>query len=154
MEGYHSLTMTFIESAFGSIVNTIGRLPAETGGVLMGNENDYVIRKFIFDKKAKTTDCTYTFDTEYLNHEIHKVWEEEQLVCIGIIHSHPFGCECLSNEDVRYFNNLFNHIHRPLLLTPIVQTMNDGIFKIIPYILFNKSCSAVKADMIKIISDN
>ena len=146
--------MRFTESAYNEIINTIGSRPAESGGLLIGREDDYIVRKFLFDKGAKTTRTTYSFDVNYLNPEIKRLWDEEGLSCIGFIHSHPRGCEFPSSPDIQYFSSMFNYMPRKLYLTPIVQTVNDGGFKLIPHILLNGDVKPLRADVIEILPDN
>ena len=41
------LVMAFTNNAYHDIVNTIGRIPAESGGLLFGYLEDYVVREFV-----------------------------------------------------------------------------------------------------------
>lgn len=145
--------MQFLESAHNEIINTIGSRPAESGGLLFGKEDDYVVQKFVFDKHAKVTRSTYTFNTEFLNPEIKRLWNEEQLSCIGFIHSHPNGYERLSPPDVEYFSSMFDCMPRKHYLTPIVFTAPDGGFKLNAHILPNGSKKTIKAD-VEILPDD
>ena len=99
--------MQILESAYNEIINTIGSRPAESGGLLFGKEDDMIVRKFVFDKHAQTTRSTYTFNTEFLNPEIKRIWNDEGLSCIGFIHSHPHGYGRPSPPDIEYFASMF-----------------------------------------------
>jgi hypothetical protein len=81
-----SSKIQILQHVYNEIVNTIGSRPAESGGLLFGKEDDIIVRKFVFDKNARTTRSAYTFDVEYLNPEIKRIWEEEKLSWIGFIY--------------------------------------------------------------------
>lgn len=131
--------MQITESAFNEIVNFIGAKPAESGGALFGREDDYVIRKFVPDVNAKTSRATYTINTDYLNPVIKKLWEEDGLSLIGIVHSHPNGLSSLSRPDLHYFGDLLKtSLTRRKFFAPIVFTIPDGGFKLFPHILNNE----------------
>jgi proteasome lid subunit RPN8/RPN11 len=122
--------MRFVKSAFEAIRNTVGARPAESGGLLVGSRADFVVQKFIFDQNAKVSRVTYTFDTDFLNAELERLWEEEGLQLLGFLHSHPYGYSHLSPPDKWYFNRQFKNIDTPKFLTPIVFTEPDGGFEI------------------------
>lgn len=127
--------MRISESAFNAIVDHIASKPAETGGALFGHESDMTIRKFIPDVNATTTRTTYTINTEFLNPIVKKLWAEEGLSLIGIIHSHPRGYSTLSAPDRDYFSRFLQTIKRPFFYAPIAHTIPDGGFKLIPYVM-------------------
>lgn len=122
--------MRFLRSAFDEIKQTVGARPAESGGLLVGSRKDFVVQKFIFDKDAKVSRATYTFDVEFLNRELDRLWEEEGLELLGFLHSHPYGYSHLSPPDKTYFNRQFKHIKTDKFLTPIVFTEPDGGFQL------------------------
>ena len=139
--------MKILEGAYNEIITTIGSRPAESGGLLFGKEDDMIVRKFVFDKHAHTTRSTYTFNTEFLNPEIKRIWNEEGLSCIGFIHSHPHGYGRLSPPDVEYFSSMFESMPRKHYITPIVFTVPDGGFKLNAHILPNQSRETINADV-------
>ena len=145
--------MQFLETAYNEIISTIGNLSAESGGLLFGKEDDFVVRKFVFDKNARTTRSTYTFNTDFLNPEIKRLWNDEGLSCIGFIHSHPHGYGRLSPPDVQYFSSMFESMPRKHYLTPIVFTIPDGGFKLNAHILPNGSTETISAD-VQILPDD
>ena len=59
--------MIFTQDAYNEILKTVGTLPAETGGILLGNRDDYVVQKFVFDKSAHTGSASYDPDLKFLN---------------------------------------------------------------------------------------
>ncbi len=126
--------MVICESAFNGIVNFIANQKCETGGALFGKEDDYIIRKFVPDVDAKTSHSTYEINTDYINSVIKRYWEQEQLSLLGIVHSHPKGFSRLSGPDIAYFRNLLQKsINRKRFFAPIVHTLQDGGFQILPF---------------------
>jgi proteasome lid subunit RPN8/RPN11 len=146
-------TMKFLDGVYNEIINTIGTRPAESGGLLFGKEDDYVVRKFVFDKNARVSRSTYTFNTDFLNPEIKRLWNDEGLSCIGFIHSHPNGYGRLSPPDIEYFSSMFESMPRKHYLTPIVFTTPDGGFKLNAHILPNGSKETIRAD-VEILPDD
>lgn len=145
--------MQILETPYNEIINTIGSRPAESGGLLFGKEDDMIVRKFVFDKHAQTTRSTYTFNTEFLNPEIKRIWNDEGLSCIGFIHSHPHGYGRPSPPDIEYFASMFENMPRKHYITPIVFTVPDGGFKMNAFILPNQTREPIKADVEVLLDD-
>lgn len=141
------------ESAYASIIGTIGSLPAETGGLLFGYEDDYIIRGFLFDKHAITTSSTYTFNTGYLNPIVSSLWKKKKLSVLGFIHSHPQGASCPSIPDIEYFSKMFEVMPRSYYVIPIVFSHADGGYSFYCYLLFPGESSPVKAHFIVVPDD-
>ena len=80
---------------------TIGRHPAETGGILGSGDGGRTIDHFYFDRSAHTTGSTYKPDTAAINRVIRE-WNDQGVQFIGFIHSHPRGHTVPSSEDIRY----------------------------------------------------
>lgn len=142
-----------LESAYNEIINTVASRPAESGGLLFGNEDNMIIQKFVFDKNARTTRSTYSFDVGFLNPEIKRLWNEEKQSCIGFLHSHPQGYSWPSPPDMAYFAGMFESMPRKHYIVPIVHCVPDGGFKLNAYILPNGSEQAIKAD-VEILPDD
>jgi len=113
---------------------SIGKRPAESGGILLSNTHDYTISCFIFDIKAAKNPTIYQPDTELLNSALKGRNEE----FVGVAHSHR-GLWRLSSQDKRAaWSNLTSpsNPHLNAYLMPLIQTIPDtGKFEIIPYIL-------------------
>lgn len=146
-------SIKFTESAYNQIINDIGSRPAESGGLLFGREEDYVVRKIVHDKHAETTKSSYTFNTDFLNPIIKKLWSEEKLSCLGFIHSHPYGFSRLSSPDVSYFRDMFSYMKRKYFITPVVFTLPDGGFKLNAYVLPYNTIEPLNAN-IELVPDD
>ena len=151
VEGKEPLVMRFTNNAYHDIVNTIGRVKSESGGLLFGYTDDYVVREFVFDEFAETTSCSYTFNVSFLNTKIKELWEDRGLACIGFIHSHPFNSKYPSWPDMKYFKYMFKHMYREMYLVPIVSSIPDGGFNLNPCILFNGDKEVTVADTIELV---
>ena len=126
--------MKICESALYALINFVGAQKAESGGLLFGKEDDYVIREFIPDIYAETTGSTYSINSDYLNPKIHEKWVKEALSVIGVGHAHPPGSPSPSNPDIKYFTDLLKNMPRKHFFTPIIFTVPDGGFSIHPYV--------------------
>jgi len=117
------------------IKESLGRRPAESGGILLSDTNDYTITCFIYDIAASQNSTIYQPNTTFLNSVLKG--RNEQFV--GIVHSHTAGYWRLSTQDRNAaWSNMTSpgNPHLYAYLMPIVQTIPDtGRFKIHPYIV-------------------
>lgn len=133
--------MVFVQEAYDEIVRTVGTLHAESGGILLGSREDFVVQKFVFDDKGSTGPVSYDPDVKFLNEVVTKEWDENGLALLGFVHSHPRGISRLSGDmgngigDIGYIKTIFsampdlNHF-----LVPIVHPVADGgEFKMFTY---------------------
>lgn len=125
--------MVFTEKAYSDIMDTVGKFPAESGGILLGNRGDYIIQKFIFDGKGSTGPASYDPDVAFLNREVKKEWDENGLALLGFIHSHPRGYSRLSGDmgngigDIGYIKKIFSVMPKlDKFLAPIMYSSADG----------------------------
>lgn len=128
-------------SALAAIERTIGTVPAETGGLLLGDPSTNTVTRFVFDSAAETGAAIYHPDVAFLNAEIDRA-EKIGLYVLGIVHSHPKGIIHPSGPDLSAaYNNITGggNDHLTTWLLPIVQTKAHGAFEFHPYVV---SCSA------------
>jgi hypothetical protein len=133
--------MRFKRDVFEEIKRTVGIKRVETGGILLGDRNDYIVKKFIFDSKGSTSHAAYDPDINFLNKCIKEEWENNNLALLGFVHSHPRGVSRLSGDwgnntgDIGYIKAIFSAI--PALdrfLVPIIYSSHDGgEFNMFPY---------------------
>ncbi len=108
--------MKMTKEVYISIMNTIGTLDKESGGILGGSDIDNVTY-YHFDR-AGTLDI-YIPDIVKLNQVINE-WAQSHVRFLGIIHSH-FSKSTLSYADVEYArlmlrSNLMERINMPILV--------------------------------------
>lgn len=126
------------KSAFELIKNTVGKAPAEQGGLLFGSSKDMIVREYVHDPVSGTS-ATYTINSEYFNPIISQK-SDEGLEVIGIIHSHPVGYTSPSPPDVRIFNKYLSLWGFDNIITPIIMSSGDNQeFELHPFIFSVKN---------------
>ena len=123
-------------SVYESIRETIGHLPAETGGALGGRYEDEVITEFQFDAEARRTGATYSPNTTFLNRLFQEDWNPRGIRLLSFVHSHPPGCKYVSVGDRRYAARILDAIPElKRLYLPIVMSEGNGVtFEIRPFV--------------------
>ena len=127
--------MRMRHQVYDDIKGSIGSMPAESGGVLLGNPNSLVIECFVFDIMAATNRTVYQPNTKFLN----SVLKGRDNQFVGIVHSHTKGGRTLSQQDRNAaWSNMTSpgNPHLNAYMIPLIQTIPDtGRFEIIPYIV-------------------
>lgn len=130
-------TFRITETAFAEIKRTLGKYPAETGGLLLGDPATGLITDFLFDEDARTSGVIYYPTVDFLNREIPR-FEKKGKYALGIAHSHPRGMIRPSGPDLSAAYNNITSPHNSYLKTwhlPIIQSSADGAsFEFHPYI--------------------
>ena len=119
---------------YEEIRRTIGCRKPEHGGIL-GSSDGKHIDHFYFDKTADRSSASYTMDTKALNEVIHK-WNDNGVLLVGIIHSHPQGITRPSYGDMETAKHIIETLDvKGKFFTPIVQVSPklNGDIKIYPY---------------------
>ena len=118
------------KSVFDEITKTIGKFPAETGGILgmRGNKID----RFFFDETPNGgTKLSYTPNHAAINKVLSETWTPTNTIYMGAVHSHPTGLISPSFGDKYYAQQLLGHIMKnfkegkPYFYIPIVQSSGD-----------------------------
>ena len=86
------------------MIDFFSRSPIESGGIFGAQKG--VVCRFCPDRHAVLSD-EYRPNVEFLNRKIAE-WEEEEILFIGIAHSHPNGLLRLSSEDMRYAKEIIS----------------------------------------------
>lgn len=145
------ITKKFLtEEVLNEIRSTVGRFPAETGGILgtsafsstivstesqeisIEKRGDKKIDLFCFDKWAKTSGGTFYYDVEKMS-EVFNHWQEEGSSLVGVIHSHPRGYIQPSYHDISTALLHMDFLETDVFYMPIVQADKDGFFKLYFY---------------------
>lgn len=143
--------MKITTSAYNDMIKTVGSRPAEAGGLLIGSRTDWVVTRFLYDKDAKTTTTSYSFNAPFLNSQLDKLADED-LQLLGFFHSHPQGCRELSTPDREYFKRQFKNIPVDKFLTPLMLSAVDGSYDFIPYV-FHKDGRTQEVEL-EVVPDN
>jgi hypothetical protein len=151
----------FVASAFADLVAFVGHAPPETGGLLLGSRQDYVVKKFIFDESGSRSYASYDPDVTVLNKIVKHEWEEHGLQLIGWAHSHPRGIERLSGDygaatgDIGYLNSIFRAM--PALskfIVPIIFSTDDGPLAIYPYVAYRDRVEGYRLGRLVVLPAN
>jgi hypothetical protein len=116
------ISLPIEEHVLESIRETVGSLPAETGGALGMDEDTGAIIAFDFDDMAQRSGATYSPDVQRLNKVLRPVlWKPCGIKFCGFVHSHPGRFGRPSGGDAIYARNILSamtSIHQ--LVMPIV----------------------------------
>lgn len=111
----------------------------EAGGIIGGKNG--VVTVYAVDRSQKSQHpCTYIPDVSMLNQTIRQ-WYEEDLVLMGIFHTHHFGVRTLSEGDKSYIQKVMSvappevrKMYFPVVVMPgkevvayIAERINNGI---------------------------
>lgn len=147
-------------SAFGELMATVGTLPPETGGLLLGSREDNIVRKFVFDKWGSRSHISYDPDPSKLNSILKHEWRENRLALIGWAHSHPTGASRMSGDyggntgDVGFLRAIFEAMPSiETFVVPILFSGVGGAQTIHPYIVERGSIEHYKMGMFRPVPD-
>jgi len=117
------------------IKESVGNLPAETGGPLGGSRDTFLVERFHFDRSARQSGVTYSPDYKELNRIFREEWNPEGINLLGFVHSHPPHIWHPSGGDLSYAHDILLAIpDLPYLLLPIVKAKPDtGEFELVPF---------------------
>lgn len=102
------------------VAKSVGMLPVETGGAILGDYTSGVITRFIFDAHAETTAASYT-PSRRLGDVVNQAEQESRLQFKGIVHSHPGDFDVPSGPDASAFlQGLTENPELSRFLAPIV----------------------------------
>lgn len=121
----HDGGFTVFDTFLDQVADTIGCLPVETGGAILGDYTSGVVTSFIFDAHAETTAASYT-PSRALGNVVIQAEQASRLQFKGIVHSHPGNFDVPSGPDARAFlQGLSDNPELPRFLAPIV-TFHPG----------------------------
>lgn len=142
-------------NVLAEIYRSIGKRPAESGGMLGGEGEE--ISRYHFDETSRTSKATYTPDHVSLTSLLKNDWNPSNTRLKGFVHSHPGRFDRPSGGDKVYAGRILEAIDDlKLLWLPIVNTFPDtGRFSITPWaaVLDGDDVHIVKAQIEIISSD-
>lgn len=122
--------ITITQEVFDEIKATIGKAPAETGGVLGGDPTTGVVTHFYYDRQSETSPVVYHVIADRINPVLAE-WNAAGVHLMGMIHSHLRRHLNPSDPDIRFGHRLISrpdNVALPHFLIPIVQSAADGDF--------------------------
>ena len=125
--------MRITKDVLHAIKGTIGKRPAEQGGILGSSDGGETIDHYYFDEHAGTSAGTYSPNTEYINRVVLPGWEERGISPVGFVHSHPRGVRHPSQGDKEYAAPLMDAMGVERLALPIVQSGKSSKYELLGY---------------------
>lgn len=108
-------------SVWRGIFRTVGMLPAESGGILLGPVGGDEVTGFYFDRTARCTGGTYAPDHVTLKQKMKDEWLPYGIDFKGFVHSHPGSLDRLSGGDMHYIRVLLEkNADMNVFIAPIV----------------------------------
>ena len=132
--------ISITKEVYDQLCQTIGRHPAEMGGILGSSNGGEIIDHYYFDFSAHTTSGTYTPNIAILNRVI-STWNDKGVELVGFIHSHPAGSTKPSEGDFRYVKEIMRALDvRGKFFMPIINVNSsaNGQIKIYSYAFENR----------------
>lgn len=122
--------MQIYKEVLKKITETVGQLPAESGGVI-ALDCDGNIADFYFDKTAVTRKAQYIPNSNDINYQVNQVWSPLGYRFGGVVHSHPPNDTLKpSNQDILMAKKIMNHNDLERLLLGIVQKENISFWEV------------------------
>lgn len=120
------------------VINSIGRLRAESGGPIGSHQEHVGASHFHFDESSRRSAVTYSPDYKLLNRLFKTDWNPKGIRLCGFIHSHPGRMNRPSCGDEVYAERILKAIEDlECLWLPIVNTIPDtGQFSLVPWAVY------------------
>lgn len=131
------------------IMRSIGALPAETGGILLGPVDGYDVTGFYFDRTAQCTGGTYTPDIDTLRQKLKSEWLPYGLDFKGFVHSHPGNFDRLSGGDLTYIRRLLER--NPDMDRFIAPIVIPNQFRIRPIVVLRSEPDVPRSTLLQLI---
>lgn len=141
------MNMKIKSETYNYILNTIGALPPERGGIL-GSLDMETISHFYYDINGVSTKYSYTPNVKEIN-SVLEDWSEKGIYLVGIVHSHNPECKYPSCMDIEYAERILKGLsHTDELYLPILICDNE--LSIVTYKVFLDSDKNLKTTQVQI----
>lgn len=114
--------------------SNVGRLPAETGGMLGSSGDCSVIDLCCFDRLSSNSPGSFYYDVESMS-AVYRKWQERGCTTNGIYHSHPLGAVRPSFHDISTALLHIRFFELPYFYLPIFQSHPKGLYTMFFYIV-------------------
>lgn len=130
-------TLRISNDVYKQILDTIGKLPPECGGVL-GAKEDGEITEFYFDEHGMSSENGYAPNVHMINEMLINDWMPRGILMVGIVHSHANGIPVPSCGDIGYGIRILQALDTVEEFYLPIVTVQDGEMKL--------SCFVICAD--------
>lgn len=127
-------TVKFSEQVLDEFRKNVGRLRAETGGMLASSRNEKLIDRCHFDTHSQNTPGTFYYDVESMS-EVFREWKSKGYVTNGIYHSHPKGVTQPSYHDISSALLHIDFFGLEYFYLPIFQPDRRGFYTMYFYVV-------------------
>lgn len=136
-----------------AILDSVGKLHAETGGMLGGDRATGVVTHFHFDTSSRRSGVTYSPDYKLLTKLLTKEWNPNGVQLIGFVHSHPRGCESPSGGDRIYAGDILkaNDAIEVLHLPIVISSADSDKPKLLPFIARRGEDGSVEIESVPLV---
>ena len=132
--GVSDTTVRFSGELLNDFRQTVGRLPAETGGMLACSKDINFIDTWRFDETSKNTRASYTYNVDVMEPQ-HLSWKSMNIRSTGFIHSHPSGYRQPSYDDIATGLALMKYFNNDVFYLPIVISDRKGHYSLYFFVL-------------------
>ena len=94
-------SLSITKKVMEDIINTVGKYPPETGGILGANTNG-VVTHFYYDRTGISSASGYAPDVLSVNSVLANCWMPNEIFMVGIVHSHSTLNIAPSCGDIAY----------------------------------------------------
>ena len=126
-DGVANTTIQFAERVLDAFRKTVGRFPAETGGMIACSEDINCVDTWCFDKKSKNTSASYSYDLDDMT-AVFRKWKREGKRSVGFVHSHPDNYRKPSYDDIATANELMKFFQNEFFYLPIIISNRKGMY--------------------------
>lgn len=133
--GKQTKTIHISKSVYNEMLKVISKGKTELGGMLGWKDDQDYIDTFVFDYKAKVGECEYNPNVEYLMSVINGEWSKNDIYFGGFVHSHPRGCNMLSQADIEYSQKIMEAFELDYMFMPIITKGANNTILFNPYVV-------------------
>lgn len=111
----------------------VGKIPAESGGMIGSKTHKDKIDLYVFDKHSKNSLDTFYYDQESMS-EVFREWKTNGYITNGFVHSHPTGAVRPSYQDISTALLHMEFFKLDYFMMPIIQSKKSGFYTVYFYV--------------------
>lgn len=132
-----SESVIFSKKVLDDFRKTVGRYPAETGGMIACSKDIKYVDTWCFDKKSRNTAASYSYDVEQMS-IAYREWKKQNTKCVGFVHSHPASYRQPSYDDIATAYELMKFFKNDFFYLPIIMSDRKGLFTLFSFVIRKK----------------